>query len=169
MKLRPFFSIFFLSFCMTTLTYAAHPDTGPGCGLGKLAWGDYPNQQDVGPQIAMATTNTTLGSQTFGISSGTSGCTNDGVILSSEKARVFATLQFQDITQDLAQGGGEHLASLAQILNIPVDDRPEFFINTQKQFLRFIKQGSRPARALIETLWNTLEIQLQSSVVALSN
>ena len=28
------------------LAMAANPDTGPGCGLGKLAWADYKNQKN---------------------------------------------------------------------------------------------------------------------------
>ena len=64
------------------LAMAANPDTGPGCGLGKLAWGDYKGQKEIAPQVMMATTNGTFGSNTFGISSGTSGCTNDGKVMS---------------------------------------------------------------------------------------
>ena len=50
------------------LAMAANPDTGPGCGLGKLAWSDYAHQKNIGPQVLMATTNGTFGSRTFGIS-----------------------------------------------------------------------------------------------------
>ncbi len=28
------------------LAMAANPDTGPGCGLGKLAWADYTHQKE---------------------------------------------------------------------------------------------------------------------------
>ena len=38
---------------------------------------DYTNQKNIAPQVMMATTNGT-GMNTFAISSGTSGCTNDG-------------------------------------------------------------------------------------------
>ena len=61
-----------------------NPDNGPGCGLGKLAWSDYGGQKQIAPQVFMATTNGTFGSQTFGISSGTSGCTNDGLIMKNK-------------------------------------------------------------------------------------
>ena len=57
--------------------FAVNPDNGPGCGLGKLAWSDYKTPKNIAPQVMMATTNATFGSQTFGISFGTSGCTND--------------------------------------------------------------------------------------------
>ncbi|MCK6500698.1 MAG: DUF3015 domain-containing protein, partial [Nitrospira sp.] len=72
------------------LALAANPDTGPGCGLGKLAWADYKHQKNIAPQVMMATTNGTFGSQTFGISSGTSGCTNDGQVMAEQKTTMFA-------------------------------------------------------------------------------
>ena len=81
-----------------------NPDTGPGCGLGKLAWQNYPHQKTIGVQVMEATTNGTFGSGTFGISSGTSGCTNDGQVWASEKANVFAAINFDNLAQDMAQG-----------------------------------------------------------------
>jgi hypothetical protein len=44
------------------LALAVNPDTGPGCGLGKLAWSDYGHQKNIAPQVLMATTNGTFGS-----------------------------------------------------------------------------------------------------------
>jgi len=98
---------------------AANPDTGPGCGLGKLAWGDYAHQKNIAPQVLMATTNGTFGSQTFGISTGTSGCTNDGKVMSEHKTTMFAQLNFENLSQEMAQGQGEHLASLATLMGPP--------------------------------------------------
>ena len=46
----------------------AHDSTG--CGLGSMAWR---GQKGVVPQVLAATTNGFFGTQTFGISSGTSG------------------------------------------------------------------------------------------------
>ena len=98
---------------------AANPDTGPGCGLGKFAWADYKNQKKIAPQVMMATTNGTFGSGTFGISSGTSGCTNDGQVMADQKTTMFALLNFENLTQEMAQGKGEHLASLATLMGVP--------------------------------------------------
>ena len=97
------------------LAMAANPDTGPGCGLGKLAWADYAHQKNIAPQVMMATTNGSFGSGTFGISSGTSGCTNDGKVMAEHKTTVFAQLNFENLSQEMAQGQGEHLASLGAI------------------------------------------------------
>src|SRR5213080_3490823 len=98
-----------------------NPDTGPGCGLGKLAWGDFKGQKQIAPQVMMATTNGTFGSQTFGISFGTSGCTNDGVIMRTELVNAFASATFENLQHEMAQGHGEHLASLATLMGIPAE------------------------------------------------
>src|SRR5881296_1875356 len=82
---------------------AVNPDTGPGCGLGKLAWGDFKNQKNIAPQVMMATTNTT-GVYPIAISSGTSGCTNDGVVWAEHKVTMFAEINFEDLSQEMAQG-----------------------------------------------------------------
>ena len=85
---------------------AGNPDNGPGCGLGKLAWMDYGGQKQIAPQVMMATTNGTFGSQTFGISSGTSGCTNDGVIIKNKHLNM-ASRAFESLAEEMAQGRGE--------------------------------------------------------------
>src|SRR3990167_8236927 len=92
-----------------------NPDTGPGCGLGKLAWQNYPHQKTIAVQTMEATTKGTFYSQTFGISSGTSGCTNDGKFWAQEKVNVFAAFNFENLAQDMAQVQGEHLTSLATL------------------------------------------------------
>ena len=81
------------------LAMAANPDTGPGCGLGKMAWAEYKGQKEIAPPGAcMATTNGSFGSNTFGISFGTSGCTNDGKIMSEHKTTMFASLNFEALS-----------------------------------------------------------------------
>ena len=98
------------------LAMAANPDTGPGCGLGKLAWADYKNQKNIAPQVMMATTNGTFGSGTFGISSGTSGCTNDGQVMAEQKTNMFAQLNFDNLSQEMAQGKGTRREGLPDAL-----------------------------------------------------
>src|SRR2546426_9384250 len=131
---------------------AANPDTGPGCGLGKLAWADFHHQKNIGPQVLMATTNGTFGSQTFGISSGTSGCTNDGTIMAEHKVNVFAAANYESLSQEMARGGGEHLASLAELMGVPEETRPEFFALAQTQYATLVASGNTTPAAMIETL-----------------
>jgi hypothetical protein len=134
------------------LAMAANPDTGPGCGLGKLAWADFKNQKNIAPQVMMATTNGTFGSNTFGISSGTSGCTNDGQVWADQKVTMFALLNFENLTQEMAQGGGEHLASLATLMDVPAEQHPAFFAMTQERYLSLVQAGETSSVALVKSL-----------------
>jgi len=131
---------------------AANPDTGPGCGLGKLAWSDYSNQKNIGPQVLMATTNGTFGSQTFGISTGTSGCTNDGKVMAEQKTTMFAQLNFENLSQEMAQGQGEHLASLATLMGVPADQHAAFFAMTQERYTTLVKTGEASPVAMVKAI-----------------
>ena len=134
------------------LAMAANPDTGPGCGLGKLAWQNYPNQKTIGVQTMEATTNGLMGNNTFAISSGTSGCTNDGKFWAQEKVNVFAALNFENLAQDMAQGQGEHLASLATLMGVPASQQPAFFAMTQEKYASLMSAGETSPVALVKAL-----------------
>jgi len=108
-------------------------DSGPGCGLGKLAWAGTRGQNKIVHQTLAATTNGTFGSQTFGITSGTSGCTNDGFVMDDQKVSVFASVNFENLKQDMAQGRGEHLSSLARLMGISAEQQGAFFALTQEK------------------------------------
>jgi hypothetical protein len=131
---------------------AGNPDTGPGCGLGKLAWQNYPHQKVIGIQTMEATTNGLMGNQTFGITSGTSGCTNDGKFWAEHKVNAFAALNFENLAQDMAQGYGEHIASLATLMGIPADQQPAFFAMTQEKYASLVTAGETSPVAMVKAL-----------------
>jgi len=111
-------------------------DTGPGCGLGKMLFGqpNFSGKHHIMQQTFAATTNGTFFSQTFGISFGTSGCTNDGVFASNQKVNAFAELNLDHLRQEMAQGRGEYLASFASLIGVPADRQGEFFALTQEKY-----------------------------------
>ncbi len=139
------------------MTLATHPDEGSGCGLGKMLWADYSHQKAIGPQVLQATTNGTLGNQTFGISTGTSGCTNDGKIFASEKANVFVSVNFDNLSQEMAQGHGEHLTSLATLMGIPEEHHPEFFAMTQEKYTTLVQAGESSPKAVVKAMHDAME------------
>ncbi len=137
----------------TGVVFAAkNSDTGPGCGLGTLAWSDYKHPKNIAPQVMMATTNGTFGSQTFGISFGTSGCTNDGQVMAARKSEVFVTSTFESLSQDMARGQGEHLASLATMLGVSVEYQPEFFSLVQDRYRTLTERGGISPLAVIKAI-----------------
>jgi hypothetical protein len=87
----------------------ADPYGTAGCGLGSMAFGD-----DKGiVQVLAATTNGTFGTQTFGISSGTSNCEDTGGGEASAKA--FVETNREAFAKDVARGNGETISTLATL------------------------------------------------------
>lgn len=79
-----------------------------GCGLGSLAFGDSPGWV----QIFASTTNGLFGTQTFGITSGTSNC---GPSLFAEGTRKFVEANREALAKDISRGQGESIATLASL------------------------------------------------------
>lgn len=97
-------------FAFTSMASAFAASYGKaGCGLGSVVIGDQPGFA----QVFAATTNGTSGSQTFGISSGTSNCGSGG-----KSAVMFIEANKASLANDIARGQGETLSSLAKIYGI---------------------------------------------------
>ena len=83
-----------------------------GCGLGSMVF-----KEEGSTQILAATTNGTFGSQTFGISSGTSNCSGAGGVATTDaQEHMYVETNRSVINQEMAQGSGEHLNALATML-----------------------------------------------------
>jgi hypothetical protein len=83
---------------------------GPaGCGLGSLLF--KPNSGFT--QVFAATTNGTFGTQTFGITSGTSNCA--GGSGGSASAEAFVETNRVALARDIARGQGETIESLSKL------------------------------------------------------
>jgi hypothetical protein len=79
-----------------------------GCGLGSIVFGPKPGMI----QVIAATINGTAGSQTFGISSGTSNCDMPEMGMA---AASFIEVNREVVAKDAARGEGESLDNLATI------------------------------------------------------
>lgn len=134
--------------------WAGTSDTGPGCGLGKHAWEDSKLGHGVGPQLLMSTTNTPT--MPFGITTGTLGCKTNGQVWAEEKVTIFAKLSFEELSEDMARGGGEHLAALATLMGVPEDKQPEFFALSQERYQALVEAGEPTPRALLAALHEVL-------------
>lgn len=82
-----------------------------GCGLGSLLF----KEDKPVHQILAATTNGTFGNQTFGITTGTLGCSSGGLIKASKEREVFTAANYRALERELAAGKGEYLTSLAAL------------------------------------------------------
>jgi hypothetical protein len=87
----------------------AGPYGDAGCGLGSMLFGAKPGLV----QVLASTTNGTLASQTFGITTGTSNCGQSGG--PGMAARNFVETNREAFAKDAARGSGETIATLASI------------------------------------------------------
>ena len=96
--------------------------------VGTCGWGSkvFEGQRGIAPQVLAVTTNGTFGNQTFGVTSGTSGCTQDGAVSSNWKTALFIDGNKQQLARDMAVGSGETLDSLAHLLGLEAQDRALF-------------------------------------------
>jgi hypothetical protein len=113
-----------------------------GCGLGTIAW---EGQSGQGPQILAATTNGTFGTQTFGITSGTSGCARGGRVYRPDELAAFIGPNMDRFVQEMAIGSGETLASAAALIGIEDADREAFFAAAQRNFSRIVPSETATA------------------------
>ena len=100
-----------------TLSSNAMAIDSTGCGLGSMAWR---GQSGTAPQILAVTTNGSFGTQTFGITFGTSGCDPDGRVTGGTGKMVLAFMEnnMEQFAMDAAAGRGETIETLAGIVNM---------------------------------------------------
>ncbi|MFZ4552469.1 MAG: DUF3015 family protein [Aquabacterium sp.] len=104
--------------------------------VGSCGWGSkvFQGQSGIAPQVLAATTNGTSGNQTFGITFGTSGCTQDGVVSSSWKTAMFIDGNRVALARDAAAGQGENLDALAVVMGVDKADRALFAATLKNEF-----------------------------------
>lgn len=112
--MKKFLMLTATAFLMSAPAYAID---STGCGLGSMAWR---GQSGILPQVAAVTTNGTSGTQTFGITFGTSGCDPNGRVTGGTQKMVLAFMEnnLEQFALDAAAGQGETLTTLAGILNM---------------------------------------------------
>ena len=123
-----------------------------GCGLGSMLIGPQS-----GPgQIFAATTNGTFGSQTFGITSGTSNCGDNGLLNLSKEREIFAQQNYTGLVKEMAQGEGEILYTLAGLYQCPTDSHQAFGSMTQERFEYLVMDDQTTSTDLLSQLESEL-------------
>ncbi len=65
---------------------------------------------------------------------------------------MFAELNYETLTQEIAQGQGEHLASLATLLGIPAERQAVFFALAQERYESLVEAGDNSPATLVNEL-----------------
>ncbi len=130
----------------------AHADPDAGCGAGTKIWA---GNSGTPYKLMAATTNGSFGNQTFGISSGTLGCSQGGVVTASARIPMFAKSNLDRLAADMAAGHGAALTAFASLYGVRPADRAAFYALTQKNYARLFPTGTTTSNEMVSTL-NTL-------------
>ena len=123
-----------LATAMFTLTLGGSPALAggdAGCGLGSILW---KGQSGMAFNLFASTTNSFLGTQTLGITFGTSGCKRGEVVAMEHQLELFVAANADGLARDMALGEGERLEMLASLLAVAEPDREAFYTLTQQNF-----------------------------------
>ncbi len=110
---------------------AALADKDVGCGVGTQIWA---GQSGVIPKVLAATTNGIIGNQTFGITTGTLGCSSDGVITAANRLPMFAGSNLDQLSAEMAAGQGEALEAMAELYGVQEADKSAFYALAQQNY-----------------------------------
>ncbi len=106
-----------------------------GCGLGTMLWQNKADNSSLF-QAFQATTNGTFGSQTFGLTTGTSECDQPSTFVKNDRLNEFVVANMDNLAKDIAMGRGETLEAFAELLQIPTEKRAEFNQKMQTNFAK---------------------------------
>lgn len=131
--------------------FAGSAANNTGCGLGSQVFGNSADNS-VLLQVLQATTNGTSGNQTFGISSGTLGCEKPASFVANERAMEFLTANMDAVSKDMAMGQGESLETMAELLDIPAQQRPQFYGQLQSNFAQIFVTGQESSAVVMDRI-----------------
>lgn len=140
---------------------AAFPAAAMAAGennIGSCGWGSkvFEGQRGLAPQVLGATTNYTFGNQTFAITTGTSGCTQDGAVSSNWKTAMFIDGNKQKLARDMSVGSGETLDSLAHLMGVQAEDRAAFDQVAKQNVARIFPSESASTLDIVVALRDVL-------------
>ncbi len=138
-------------------------DSDTGCGAGTILWA---GQSGVVPKVLAVTTNGTFGNQTFGITTGTLGCSPNGVISSKVRLSMFTGSNLEHLAYDMSVGHGESLNTLADLMKIPATEKAHFFATTQSHYGEIFAPEHQSAGQILAALQGVMHADAQLAAYA---
>lgn len=132
----------------------AFADGDVGCGLGTQVWA---GKSGVVAKVLAATTNGSTANQTFGITTGTLGCSPDGVITAANRLPMFASANIDQLAADMAMGQGEALSAMASLYGVSDADRGAFNAKLQANYGAIFARADVSSAEMLAAVTATLK------------
>jgi len=139
---------------LSTLPLAHAEDTGAGCGIGSVV---LEGREGKGANIAAAVLNNFLIPNTFFMTTGGGimGCDPTQTVQNDKATEIFVARNLDQLSTEAAQGGGDYLNVLADLMGIANEDRAAFRKVTQDNFDQLFLTNGDAKRVI-----NTIEIAM---------
>jgi len=145
---------------LPSLAFAEAPG-GPNCGWGNML---FKGNAGLGPHLGASLTNGTSGNATFGMSSGTNGCSPNGTLTYGGISLLAQVMD--EFSEDVARGDGDALNAVALTLGIDVKDRASFARLTHDNFSTLFPNESVSAEEVMASIQQLMKDDAQLSKYA---
>ena len=141
-----------LSVCSTSVF--AQAAGGNGCGWGQML---FDGQSGGATHILGMTTNGSSFNNTFGVTTGTNGCSASGTIKYGGKSMVAVGQHMDEFSEDVARGDGEVLTAVAVTLGVAPEDRAYFKETMRANFTKLFPTEDVTQEDVLASMWEVLE------------
>lgn len=130
---------------------------GPDCGWGNML---FKGQSGLPQHLIASLTNGSTGNASFGMTSGTNGCSTSGTLTYGGQALVGV---FDEFTEDAARGEGEALAAVAVSYGIEKADRAAFAELVHNNFANLYPHANVTAEDVHQEIINLMRADARLS------
>jgi hypothetical protein len=124
-------------FTVVSLNAMAESPGGPNCGWGNML---FEGQRGTPAHFLASTTNGTSGNATFGMTSGTNGCSTNSALTYGGKSWI-AKWHDERAVRRHGQRHGEALTTYAVVLGVAPEDREHFSAVTHEHFQQIFSKA----------------------------
>jgi hypothetical protein len=110
----------------------------------------FDGQSGLGSHIIASITNGSTGNATFGMTSGTNGCSSNGKLTYGGKSLISAVMD--EFGEDVARGDGEALTAVAVSIGVAESDRALFKSVMHDNFTTLFPSGDVTAEQVSDTI-----------------
>ena len=127
--------------------FAQAENTGAGCGLGSEV---LDGKSGKGSNVAAALLNNIVVPATTFMTTGGGmmGCDPTQTVKNEEATEIFVASNMDQLSSEVAKGGGEYLNVLAELMGIADEDRPAFQLVAQQNYDQLFAINSDAKRVI---------------------
>lgn len=132
-----------------SMTVSANAPGGPGCGWGNML---FEGKSGLPVHLLATIVNGTSGNATFGMTSGTNGCSTDGNLTYNGQSLLSMNGVLEEVAHDIAMGEGEALTALSVSMGVSSEDRAHFNQTLHQHFSAIFPHESVTAEEVLASI-----------------